>query len=94
MAERPCELHYYGRVARASGADVFPFYPENESVGEASEQPCRGGYRQRPIKRTEKPKDYDGCDRRQNKVPDVLSATVASKRVGASPTVLNILAEQ
>ena len=94
MAEGPRQLHYYRHVTSANSADVFISDPKNRAIEDASEQPYRGGYRQRPIKRTEKPKDYDGCDGRQNKVPDVLSATVASKRVGASPTVLNILAEQ
>src|SRR5262249_34215223 len=76
------------------GAEVFFSYAENEPIRKASEQPCRGGHGQRPVERTEKSEDYDGCDRRQDKVPEAVSASMANKRAGTSPTVLHVLAKQ
>src|SRR5690348_4077316 len=94
MAQRPCKLHYHRSVSRRHGADVFLSHPENEPIREASEQPRQGGHGQRPVERREKSDAYDGCDGRQDKVPDAPSASMANKSAGPSPTVLKVLAKQ
>ena len=94
MTKRPCKLHYYRSVSGRRGADVFLSYPENESIREACEQPCRGGHGQRPVERREKSKDHDGSNKRKNKVPDALSSSMAKKRMSPSPTVLYVLGKQ
>ena len=90
----PCKLHYYRSVSGRHGTDVFLSYPENEPIRKASEQPCRGGHSQRPVERSEKPKEDDECDRRQYKVPDVFSASMVGEGAGPSATVHHILTKQ
>jgi len=93
MAKRPRKLHYDRSVARRHSADVLLCYAEKEAVRQANEQPHLGGHGQRPVEWREKSDAYDGCDRRQDKVPDVSSASMANKRAGPSSTVLKVLAK-
>ena len=94
MAKRPSNLHHHRSISGRRGAQIAMFYSEDDPVKEAEEGPCRGGHSERPVEWREQCQDYDRGDRRQDKMPDPISASVASKCVGPSAAMLHVLIEQ